>query len=81
MTRSYTTSVTLTPGATYRFRVEARNSVGHSLASTPFAIIASQIPDKPAAPTTARVDSTIVVTWAAPQFDGGATITSYIIKF
>lgn len=79
--KMYTTDVPLTPGKTYKFRVEARNSVGYSLASVPFAIIASQVPDKPDAPTTTRVESTIVVTWSAPQFNGGATITSYIINF
>ena len=31
--RSYQTTVTLTPGATYNFKVEARNSVGYSLLS------------------------------------------------
>jgi hypothetical protein len=29
--RSYTTTVTLTAGATYRFKIEARNSVGYSV--------------------------------------------------
>ena len=50
--KMYTTDVPLTPGKTYKFRVEARNSVGYSVASAPFAIIASQGPDKPDAPTT-----------------------------
>ena len=71
----------LTPGASYKFRVEARNSVGYSSLSTARSIIASQIPDKPNAPVTARFESTIIVTWTAPEFNGGATITSYVISF
>jgi len=40
-TRSYTTTVPLTPGASYNFKVEARNSVGYSNLSTARSIIAS----------------------------------------
>jgi hypothetical protein len=79
LTRSYSTTVTLTPGKTYNFKVEARNSVGYSDLSSVRAIIASQIPDVPLAPVTSRVESTILVTWKAPEFNGGATITSYVI--
>jgi len=39
--RSYQTTVTLTPGATYRFRVEARNSVGYSSRSTALSVLAA----------------------------------------
>jgi len=40
-TRSYITTVTLTVGATYTFRVEARNSVGYSLTSTGLVVLAA----------------------------------------
>ena len=79
--RTYTTTVPLTPGASYNFKVEARNSVGYSNLSTARSIIASQIPDKPNAPVTERFESSIIVTWTAPEFNGGATITSYVIRF
>jgi hypothetical protein len=39
--KTYTTSVSLTPGATYNFKVEARNSVGYSLISTAVTILAA----------------------------------------
>ena len=39
--KSYTTTQTLTPGAYYTFRVEARNSVGYSLPSNSFQILAA----------------------------------------
>lgn len=80
-TRSYTTTVTLTPGATYNFKVEARNSVGYSNLSTARSIIASQIPDTPNAPVTERFESSIIVDWTDPEFNGGADITSYVIRF
>ena len=38
--RQFQTAVTLTAGATYNFRVEARNSVGYSILSAPVAILA-----------------------------------------
>jgi hypothetical protein len=39
------TSTTLTPGALYKFKVEARNSVGYSVLSSAVSIIASQRPN------------------------------------
>jgi len=38
-TLSYTTTVLLTPGAVYNFKVEARNQVGYSLHSAPLAVL------------------------------------------
>lgn len=43
--RSYQTKVSLVPGATYRFKVEARNSVGYSLLSEELVILCAQPPD------------------------------------
>jgi len=37
----YTTDIPLAPGATYSFKVEARNSVGFSLLSEPVSILAA----------------------------------------
>jgi hypothetical protein len=39
--RSYTTQVVLTAGATYRFKIQARNSVGYSLESAVHPILAA----------------------------------------
>ena len=44
-TLSYTTTVLLTPGATYNFKVEARNQVGFSVLSAPLAVLCAQPPD------------------------------------
>lgn len=38
-TKSYATQIVLTPGASYTFKVEARNSVGYSLTSDPITIL------------------------------------------
>jgi len=43
----YATSVTLTPGVTYSFKVTARNSVGSSVQSDSLAVLAAKIPDAP----------------------------------
>ena len=45
LTRSYTTTVVLTPGAYYKFRVEALNSVGYSIPSAELEILCAQQPD------------------------------------
>jgi hypothetical protein len=45
---SYTTTVTLSPGVTYKFKVEARNSFGFSIQpSNEVTIIAATIPNAP----------------------------------
>jgi len=78
--KSYTTTQTLTPGAYYTFIVEARNSVGYSLPSNTFTILAAQPPDTPIAPTTLRSGSSIITNWTAP-YNGGTAITSYQVTF
>lgn len=43
-TQAYTTTVTLTSGATYIFLVQARNSVGFSPVSSTLSVVARQPP-------------------------------------
>ena len=43
-TKSYTTAITLIGGQYYSFKVEARNSVGYSLASASVTILAATVP-------------------------------------
>lgn len=40
-TKSYTTAVTLIQGRIYKFKVEARNTVGYSLESTELSVLAA----------------------------------------
>lgn len=78
--RYYTTTVVLTPGAFYKFKVEALNSVGYSIPSAQFEILCAQPPDKLTAPTTAFDNLSVVVDWVAP-YNGGSEILTYTIKF
>jgi hypothetical protein len=65
----------------YTFKVEARNSVGFSAASAELVILCGQPPDQIDPPVTyTSLPGVISVTWTKP-WNGGSTITSYIIKF
>jgi hypothetical protein len=46
-TAYYTTTTTITPGTTYKFKVTSRNSVGSSDQSVALAILAAKVPDSP----------------------------------
>lgn len=70
----------MTAGSTYELRVIAVNGVGNSAASTSVAIKAAQAPDAPATPVKSAADQTsISITWTAPAYDGGSSITGYNI--
>jgi len=78
----YTTSYTMTlatQGTSYRFKVEAKNSVGFSLYSNEITVLAAQAPNQPVAPTTSIVGQSVQISWTSPN-NRGATIISYIIK-
>ena len=75
---SYQTSVGLSSGSVYEFRVYSRNFVGLSL-PTQISVLAAQVPDQPTAPTTAISGGTsVTITWTAP-YDGASAIESYKI--
>jgi len=76
----YQTKVTLTPGANYKFKVEARNSVGYSLPSQELMILCAQPPDQPLPPVTTRSESEVILKWDAP-WNGGSDILSYTVSF
>jgi titin len=70
----------------YVFRVAAENKAGigeFSPPSEPFvAKDPWEVPGKPGRPTTSDVTGdSFLLTWAAPESDGGAEITNYIIEF
>ncbi len=52
VTSTFYTVISLTPGALYTFKVEARNSVSYSSASLELNVRAAAKPSTPAAPTT-----------------------------
>jgi hypothetical protein len=51
----YTTTISLTAGGTYSFKIRARNAVGFSEDSDPISIIAAEPPAQASAPTLARI--------------------------
>ena len=75
---TYTTSVILTSGRTYQFKVESRNSVGYSAKSVALSVLAAQIPDQPIAPTIVFNGLSVTISWPIP-FDGSTSITGYNI--
>lgn len=75
---SYTTAVSLNQGSYYKFKVEARNSVGYSVLSDSISVLCAELPGVTTAPTTVRDGSNIVITWNAPD-DGGTAILAYQI--
>lgn len=68
------------PGHSYQIRVRAYNAHGWSAWSEELTIKASDVPDKPAAPTTNINNHNILVLWADP-FDGYDDIDAYSIVF
>jgi hypothetical protein len=78
--KSYQTTITLTPGATYKYKVEARNSVGFSVILDQVTLLTAQIPDQVSAASTTRFEDEIFVSWTAP-YSGSSEITSYTITF
>lgn len=53
-------------------------SYGVSVYSVSLSVLTAQLPDTPAAPTTAISGSNVVISWNQP-FTGGSPITSYTI--
>lgn len=73
------TLTALTPGANYKFTLTATNSVGTSLGNATVFLI----PDIPSAPTIAEIAAAgsngVLITYSAPESDGGSIITSYTV--
>jgi hypothetical protein len=69
---------TLTPGVTYKFTVEARNSHGYSALSDEIVLLAAFKPEAPTVVSTANLNDKVVVSWNEPV-DNGSPITQYLI--
>jgi len=68
----------LTNGASYKFRISARNKFGLSAPSAVLDLIAGTYPEAPpAAPTTVRTLDYIDISWTQPLSNNGAPITYY----
>jgi hypothetical protein len=78
VTDTFYTAESLTPGNTYKFKVQSRNSVGYSPFSNEVSILAAQVPSTPEAPLTILSGTSVIISWLVP-YNGGSTITSYTI--
>jgi serine protease len=67
-------------GREYLFRVAARNKVGRGPWSIPFSVRPRTVPSAPRNVVPAAGDSQVLLTWTAPQSNGGADITSYRLE-
>lgn len=71
----------LTPGNGYRFSVQAHNSVGLSIPSSPITITLTSKPTAPSKPLfTNKLPISVTVSWSAPANNGGTAITSYNLR-
>ena len=84
-TTSYITSVSLTAGTIYKFKVESRNAFGYSTTySNEVSIRAASLPDAPIslANNVAITASGVVgLTWSSGAFNGGSSIIDYRISY
>ena len=78
-TATTTTVINLTNGLPYNFRVSAVNAVGQGTASAAATSTPSSPPGPPTGVTGVRGNASVLVSFIAPIFDGGGTITSYRI--
>jgi hypothetical protein len=70
----------LTPGVSYTFTVIATNASGNSDASVPSnAVETGTVPDAPTAVSGAPGNTSVVVSFTPPLFDGGLTILDYTV--
>jgi hypothetical protein len=79
-TQYYLTSVTLSAGTTYVFKVQTRNSVGLSSDSTELSILAAKLPDSPVSlidvPGTTNANQ-IGLSWSDGLYNGGSPVIDY----
>ena len=78
--KSYTVTGLIT-GKTYRFRIEARNSIGYSNHSNVVQAIAAVAPSAPAAPSTIRDINDIYIDWSSPSTTSAATYGAEILGY
>jgi hypothetical protein len=80
MVKSYTVTG-LTPGKTYKLKVEARNSIDYSDYSNELTAIAAIVPTAPAAPSTIMDVNNVIIDWNSPSTSSqtayGSAISGY----
>lgn len=79
LSSSYTTTISLQAGSTYKFKVQSRTAYGYSEDSSEVYVKVARIPDVPANVQTSQLGSNVVISWSEP-YNGGSVITSYDIQ-
>ncbi|XP_038047568.1 titin-like [Patiria miniata] len=70
----------LQEGTEYEFRVTAENKAGQGKPSNP-ASLKIRKPDAPSKPDVSDItDKSLILTWTAPESDGGSKILGYIVE-
>lgn len=78
VTTLYYTASNLTPGVSYKFTVEARNTFSYSLESDVIEILCATIPATPQAPLSTISNGDVVFSWPRPS-NQGTSITAYTL--
>jgi hypothetical protein len=83
LTSTSYTAINLNGGNTYKFKVQARNSVGYSVPSSETGILCARAPDAPVSVSRNSLTTTstqIGITWVA-GFNGASPIIDYRVSY
>lgn len=78
LTLSYT-ATNLTTGQSYKFYVQARNSLGFSPFSATATVLCAWVPFTPTTPTTTVVANQVIIAWNAPNQNGSPMLGYQIL--
>ena len=70
----------LTNGTPYTFSATATTTIGTGPAAVSAPVSPRTLPDAPSGVTAVPGDASATVSFAAPAFDGGAPVTSYVVR-
>jgi hypothetical protein len=80
----YLTSVTLSAGTTYVFKVQVRNTVGYSSDSAELSVLAAKLPDSPVSVINVPGTTTayqVGLSWSDGSYNGGSPVIDYQVSF
>lgn len=84
VTDLYYAATGLIPGALYKFRVQARNSIGYSANSEFISLYAAVKPNAPTTVATTELNNKINLSWVPADVDSftayGSAVSSYVVE-